>query len=117
MAAGSNLIAEHILTASDNITIVTDSTTCWVSANTNAGAAGATYKSIAFDSSNLTSGGSGSMILSHSLSQQFPLFQLTNSAFELAFPDSVTFDSTSSCLMDLTNYGVITSTWTAVFVA
>lgn len=42
-AANGTLTAEKVLTASDNITIVTDSTTLWISANTGAGGGGGTF--------------------------------------------------------------------------
>lgn len=108
--ADAGLANEKILMAGSSVTLVSDATTVWVNALTNA-TGSVTIATILFNSSNLTSGGSGVLIASHNLSKQYVFLQLYDSANRLTFPDNYNCNSTSSAEVDLTNYGVITGSW------
>jgi hypothetical protein len=124
--AGSNYVTfladaalsnEKILTAGNSVTITTGATTVTINAVTNALAStGVSITRITFNSNNLTSGGSGALIASHNLAQQFVSVAMYDSTNNIAFPDSYNLNSNSSLQVDLDSWGVITGTWHLVMV-
>lgn len=76
-------------------------------ARTNLGAAGVAKGS--FTNASLTA---GVLTITHNLGNQYPMVVIANNDnAAIAYPDGISFTSTSACNVDLTSFGTLTGTW------
>jgi hypothetical protein len=56
----------------------------------------------------------GLLTINHGLGEQFVIVQVSNNLNHIIVPDQITLTDTTSCVVNLSSYGVITGVWHAV---